>query len=78
MSSFNSYAAPPQSPTFGFFPNAPLAPHAFSGSALHGDPRDTHAMYAALGSSMGFQPSSSQSRSSSGSSQGTLKKHYRK
>ncbi|KAF8433510.1 hypothetical protein L210DRAFT_3411780 [Boletus edulis BED1] len=64
MSSFN-YAAAPQSPTFGFFPTAPSAPHAFS--ALHGDPRDSHAMYAALGSAMRMQSSSSQSHNGGGS-----------
>ncbi|KAF9225330.1 hypothetical protein BS17DRAFT_700341 [Gyrodon lividus] len=74
MSSFNSYAAP-QSPTFGFFPTAPSAPHAFSG--LHGNPRDTHTMYAALSSSVGFQSSGSQSHSGS-SSHNPLKKLYRK
>ncbi|KAH0837924.1 hypothetical protein J3R83DRAFT_6156 [Lanmaoa asiatica] len=74
MSSFN-YAAPPQSPTFGFFPAAPSAPHAFS--TLHRDPRDSHSMYAALGSAMGLQSSSSQSRNSGGSFN-PLKKLYRK
>ncbi|KIJ66418.1 hypothetical protein HYDPIDRAFT_62081, partial [Hydnomerulius pinastri MD-312] len=57
-----NYAAPPQSPTFGFFPTAPSAPHAFS--TLHGNPRDNHAMYASLGSSMGFQSSGQPSHSS--------------
>ncbi|KAH7886222.1 hypothetical protein F5I97DRAFT_1878567 [Phlebopus sp. FC_14] len=77
MSSYNSYAVPPRSPTFGFFPTAPAAPHAFS--SLHGDPRDAHAMYASLGSSMGFQSSSHQSHGGSGSgSHNPLKKLYRK
>ncbi|KAF8845986.1 hypothetical protein BDN67DRAFT_891353 [Paxillus ammoniavirescens] len=74
MSSFTTYSVPPRSPTFGFFPTAPSAPHAFS--SLHGDPRDMHTMYAALGSSMGFQPNGSQSHG--GGSQNTLKKFYRK
>ena len=74
MSSFN-YAAAPRSPTFGFFPTAPSAPHAFS--TLHGNPRDSHAMYAALGSSMGPQSSGSQSHSGGGSFN-PLKKLYRK
>ncbi|KIK78315.1 hypothetical protein PAXRUDRAFT_834609 [Paxillus rubicundulus Ve08.2h10] len=75
MSSFTTYSVPPRSPTFGFFPTAPSAPHAFS--SLHGDPRDTHTMYAALGS-MGFQSSGSPSHSGGSSSQNTLKKFYRK
>ncbi|KAN0100218.1 hypothetical protein V8E55_000202 [Tylopilus felleus] len=74
MSSYN-YTAPPQSPTFGFFPTAPSAPHVFS--TLHGNPRDSHAMYAALGSSMGLQSSSSQSHNN-GSSFNPLKKLCRK
>lgn len=72
--SYNGYAAPPQSPTFGFFPTAPSAPHAFS--SFHADPRDTHAMYASLGS-----PTSNQSRSQSpptGGSQNPLRRFYRK
>ncbi|KIM70094.1 hypothetical protein SCLCIDRAFT_1207389 [Scleroderma citrinum Foug A] len=74
MSSYNGYTAPPQSPTFGFFPNAPSAPHAFS--AFHADPRDTHAMYASLGSHMGNQPGSQSSPT--GGSQNPLRRLYRK
>ncbi|KAI6031346.1 hypothetical protein BKA83DRAFT_4199051, partial [Pisolithus microcarpus] len=54
MSSYDGYPSAPRSPTFGFFPTAPASPHAFS--TIHGDPRDTHAMYASLGSQLGFQP----------------------
>ncbi|KAI6112447.1 hypothetical protein EDD16DRAFT_1865581 [Pisolithus croceorrhizus] len=74
MSSYDGYPATPRSPTYGFFPTSPAAPHAFS--TLHGDPRDTHAMYASLGSQMGFQPRTQPSNT--GSSQNPLKKLYRK
>ncbi|KAG0707611.1 hypothetical protein DFH29DRAFT_844717 [Suillus ampliporus] len=73
MSHYNNYTAPPRSPTFGFFPTAPSAPHSFS--TMHGNPRDSHAMYSALGSSMGFQSSS---RQSGGGSSNPLMKLYRK
>ncbi|KAG6331722.1 hypothetical protein ID866_7372 [Astraeus odoratus] len=74
MSSYNSCSAPPQSPTFGFFPTAPSAPHAFS--TLHGDPRDNHATYASLGSHLGFQSGTQSSHTST--SQNPLRKLYRK
>ncbi|KAG9313959.1 hypothetical protein JVU11DRAFT_4733 [Chiua virens] len=73
MSSFN-YAAPPQSPTFGIFPSAPCAPHAFS--SVHGNPRDSHAMYASLSPSMGFKSGNPQSNKSG--SINPLKKLFRK
>ncbi|KAG1797603.1 uncharacterized protein BJ212DRAFT_1289585, partial [Suillus subaureus] len=63
------------SPTFGFFPTAPSSPHAFS--AMQGNPRDSHAMYSALGSAMGFQSNSPRSQSNGGSSN-PLMKFYRK
>ncbi|KAG1754732.1 uncharacterized protein EDB91DRAFT_1095257 [Suillus paluster] len=75
MSHYNNYTSPPRSPTFGFFPTAPSAPHAFP--AMHGNPRDSHAMYSALSSSMGFQ-SGSQRRQSGGGSSNPLTKLYRK
>ncbi|OAX42089.1 hypothetical protein K503DRAFT_767075 [Rhizopogon vinicolor AM-OR11-026] len=75
MAHYNNYTSPPQSPTFGFFPTAPSAPHAFS--SMHGNPRDSHAMYTALGSSMSFQSGSHHRQSSDGSSN-PLKKFYRK
>ncbi|KAH7930467.1 hypothetical protein BV22DRAFT_1000739 [Leucogyrophana mollusca] len=74
MSSYTSYPAQPTSPTFGFFPTAPSAPHAFS--SFHGNPREQHAMYASLGSSMGFQ--NGQQPQSHNSSSNPLKKLYRK
>ncbi|EGO31152.1 hypothetical protein SERLADRAFT_376867 [Serpula lacrymans var. lacrymans S7.9] len=90
MSSYNyAYTSPPTSPTYGFFPSGPASPHAFS--SFHQDPRQTHNMYASLGSAMGYQSSghSSQSshshshhhshqRSSSSSSSNPLKKLYRR
>lgn len=75
MSHYNKYTAPPQSPSFGFFPTAPSAPHAFS--SMHHNPRDSHAMYASLGSSMGFQ-SGGQRRQNNGGSSNPLKRLYRK
>ncbi|KAG2118159.1 uncharacterized protein F5147DRAFT_670203 [Suillus discolor] len=75
MSRYNNYTTPPRSPTFGFFPTAPSSPHAFS--AMQGNPRDSHNMYSALSSSMGFQ-SSSQPRQSNGGSSNPLMKFYRK
>ncbi|KAG1773986.1 hypothetical protein EV702DRAFT_73134 [Suillus placidus] len=75
MSRYNNYTTPARSPTFGFFPTAPSAPHAFS--TMQGNPRDSHNMYSALGSSMGFQSSSQRTQSNSGSSN-PLMKFYRK
>ncbi|KAG1771263.1 hypothetical protein EDD22DRAFT_816040 [Suillus occidentalis] len=75
MSHYNNYTTPQRSPTFGFFPTSPSAPHAFS--TMQGNPRDSHAMYSALGSAMGFQ-SSSQRSQSNGRSSNPLKKFYRK
>ncbi|KAG6813237.1 hypothetical protein H0H92_012874 [Tricholoma furcatifolium] len=45
MSSY-SYPAP-SSPTYGFFPTGPAAPHAFA--SMHQSPRDTHAIIAVFG-----------------------------
>ncbi|KDQ63089.1 hypothetical protein JAAARDRAFT_366528 [Jaapia argillacea MUCL 33604] len=51
MSSYSSYVpSSPSSPTFGFFPTGPSAPHAFSG--FQQSPRDSHSMYASLGSAL--------------------------
>ncbi|KAL4067310.1 hypothetical protein V8B97DRAFT_1977184 [Scleroderma yunnanense] len=74
MSSYNGYTTAPQSPTFGFFPTAPSAPHAFS--SFHADPRDAHAMYASLGSYTGSQ-SGPQAAHTSGS-QNPLRRLCRK
>jgi len=44
---------------------------------MHHNPRDEHAMYASLGSSMGFQ-SGGQRRQNNGGSSNPLKRLYRK
>ncbi|KAI0714852.1 hypothetical protein C8Q76DRAFT_795673 [Earliella scabrosa] len=43
------YSSPPSSPIASFFPTGPASPHAFA--SFQQDPRTTHSMYAALGSS---------------------------
>ncbi|TFK82636.1 hypothetical protein K466DRAFT_294874 [Polyporus arcularius HHB13444] len=43
------YTSPPSSPIGSFFPTGPASPHAFS--SFQQDPRSTHTMYSALGSS---------------------------
>ncbi|PFH48397.1 hypothetical protein AMATHDRAFT_65571 [Amanita thiersii Skay4041] len=54
------------SPTSGFFPTGTTSPNAFMG--FHQDPRDTHAMYAAFGSSMTMaQPGSGKQTHGQGS-----------
>ncbi|EIW87154.1 hypothetical protein CONPUDRAFT_79312 [Coniophora puteana RWD-64-598 SS2] len=73
----SSYCNVPMSPSTGFFPSAPGAPHAFSG--MHGgDPREAHDMYAALGSSFGFRSDSQGSPNQNRNSMSSLKKLVRR
>ncbi|KAK7695084.1 hypothetical protein QCA50_002274 [Cerrena zonata] len=60
-----SYYSPPASPISGFFPTGPSSPHAFS--SFGNSPRDTHDMYAALGSSRSSSSSNTQVKRQSSS-----------
>ncbi|OCH93007.1 hypothetical protein OBBRIDRAFT_700715, partial [Obba rivulosa] len=42
------YVSPSSSPVASFFPTGPASPHAFS--SFQQSPRDSHAMWAAMGS----------------------------
>ncbi|KZT27669.1 hypothetical protein NEOLEDRAFT_1060229 [Neolentinus lepideus HHB14362 ss-1] len=52
MSSYSS-SYPPSTPTFGIFPTSPSGPHAFA--SMQQSPRDSHSMYAALGTNVASQ-----------------------
>ncbi|KAI0785399.1 hypothetical protein BC629DRAFT_1678079 [Irpex lacteus] len=70
MSSY--YTSQPSSPVTSFFPNAPASPHAFS--SFGQSPRDSHNMYASLGSLSSSSKTHSQSGKGSSSGLGSLKK----
>ncbi|KAH9897737.1 hypothetical protein C8Q73DRAFT_787977 [Cubamyces lactineus] len=77
MSSY--YSSPPSSPIASFFPTGPASPHAFS--SFQQDPRDTHAMYAALAPSSRHNTAQGQAtlpRANNASQTGSLKRMFRK